>query len=522
MKTRLTLLAALAAALSGCPEQRSEPLRAEPHPPQAILSAGSATAPDVLTLRRPDRPEWFGIYLAGQKAGYMQTSLVRELRDGREVAVGRSEQLLKATVGGNQVQRGQLEERVYEARPGGKLLSFKTTFTGDGGEREVSGTCARDRCTIRVQAPGAAPEQRVVEGVSETVEQADAARLAAARRATVRGKLLDTMKLRVIERQDVYQGRERIAGGGVQEDVSVVAESEVGDRLALTVRVADDGRLVEISQGQAIALRPESEAQARSLEGVDLLALGRVALPRPVPREVPAAVAYRITGLPETFWKNDGRQRFEKGPGGSTVLTVTARVPLAADPAKDTPLARAAEGAEEEDLAPSLEADADAPAVAALAREVAGDAPGAYAAARRLSDHVFRLLEKAYGASHDRASDVLAARKGDCTEHSVLTVALARALHIPARTVHGLVYARYDDGKDALYWHAWVEIRSAGEWIALDPTFGQPVADAGHVALGGENRVDTVGLLGALQVTALEPREVAPRPAGRAREQKAR
>ncbi len=158
----------------------------------------------------------------------------------------------------------------------------------------------------------------------------------------------------------------------------------------------------------------------------------------------------------------------------------------------------------------------------ALAREVAGDAPGAYAAARRLSDHVFRLLEKAYGASHDRASDVLAARRGDCTEHSILTVALARALHIPARTVHGLVYARYDDGQDALYWHAWVEVRSAGEWIALDPTFGQPVADAGHLALGGENRVDTVGLLGALQVTEVEQREVAARPAGRGREQKPR
>ena len=520
MKTILSLLSALVAALLGCPEQRSEPLRAQPHPPQAVLSAGSATAPDVLTLRRPEMPEWFGIYLAGKKAGYMETSVAREIQDGREVVVGRSEQFLKATVGGAAVQRGQVEERVYEARPGGKLLSFKTRFTGDGGEREVTGTCARDRCAVRIQAPGTTPEQRMVEGVTETVEQVDAARLAAARRASVRGRQLDTMKIRVIERQDVYQGRERIAGGGVQEDVSVVAESEVGDRLAMEVRVADDGRVVQIGQGQAIVLRPESEAEAHSLETVDLLALGRVVLPRPIPREVPAAVAYRISGLPETFWKNDGRQRFEKGPGGTTILTVTARIPAAADPAKDTPLAHAADGAEEEYLEPTLEADADKPAVVALAREVAGNAPGAYAAAKRLSDHVYRLLDKAYGASHDRASDVLAARKGDCTEHAILTVALARALHIPARTVHGLVYARYDDGQDALYWHAWVEVRSGGEWIALDPTFGEPVADAGHVALGGEDRVDTVGLLGALKVTEVESRDPAARPGLRSREPK--
>ena len=116
-------------------------------------------------------------------------------------------------------------------------------------------------------------------------------------------------------------------------------------------------------------------------------------------------------------------------------------------------------------------------------------------------------IEKAYGVSHDRASDVLTAGKGDCTEHSVLFVALARALGIPARGVHGLVYARYEDGRDALYWHAWAEVKSGGEWIAIDPTFGQPVADATHVALGEGPQVDTVGLLGALKVVGVEVKE---------------
>jgi transglutaminase-like putative cysteine protease len=281
----------------------------------------------------------------------------------------------------------------------------------------------------------------------------------------------------------------------------------VGDRLAMEWRIADDGRVVEFRHGDAIVGRPEPEDRARSLEAVDLFALGRVALPAPVPRQVPATVVYRLEGLPPAFQKDDARQRFGRAPGGGTLLTVTARAPLAADPAKDTPLARAGEGAEPADVAPTAEADADAAPVAALAREVAGSAPGAYAAAVKLSDHVYRRLTKAYGASQDRASAVLAAGKGDCTEHAVLTVALARALGIPARPVHGLVYARYDDGKDALYWHAWVEVRSAGEWIALDPTFGQPVADASHIALGGGDRVDTVGLLGALRVAALEVKQ---------------
>ena len=506
------LLAAL--PLLACPEQRAQP-QGEVRPPQAVLSAEGGAAPDVLTLRRPAGTEWFGIYLAGKKAGWMKTSLGREIRDGREVAVGRLEQVLQVTVGGKAVQRGQVEERIYEARAGGKLLSLRSTFQGDGGDRVVSGTCARDRCTIRIEAPGEPAAQRVLEGVSETVEMADPARLSAVRRVTVRGRQLDAMKVRVAERQDLFKGRDRIGGGGVQEEVSVIEESEAGDRMAVEFRIADDGRIVEIREGNAIVIRPESESQARSLEEVDLLALARIPLPRPIPRDVPAAVTYRMSGLPGTFWKNDVRQRFEKGPAGTALLTVTVRPPAAADPAHDTALARAADGADRDDLDPSVESDSDAPAIAALARQVAGDAPGAYAAAKRLSDHVYGMLEKAYGASNDRASDVLVARKGDCTEHSILTVALARALHIPAHTVHGLVYARYADGKDALYWHAWVEIRSAGEWIALDPTFGQPVADASHIALGGGNRVDTAGLLGSLQVTDVEVKDTGARPSAR-------
>jgi hypothetical protein len=500
-----------------CPEQREQP-QGEQRPPQAALSAEAGAAPDVLTLRRPAGPEWFGVYLAGKKAGWMETSLGREIRDGREVAVARMQQLIKVTVGGAEVQRGQIEERFYEARAGGRLLSFRSTFQGDGGDRVVSGTCERGRCNVRIEAPRTPAEDRVLDGVTETVEMADPARLAAVRRVTVRGRQVDAMKVRVLDRQDVFKGSERIAGGGVQEEVSVIAESEVGDRIEVEYRIAGDGRVVEIREGNAIVIRPEPESSARSLETVDLLALARIPLPRAIPREVPAVVTYRVAGLPATFWKNDGRQRFDKGPGGTTLLTVTARTPAAAEPARDTPLAQAADGAEKDDLEPTVESDADAPPIATLARQVAGSAPGAYAAAKLLSDHVHGLLEKAYGASHDRASDVLAARKGDCTEHAILTVALARALRIPAHTVHGLVYARYADGQDALYWHAWVEVRSAGEWIALDPTFGEPLADAGHIALGGGDRVDTAGLLGSLQVSGVEVKDAGARGAAKPKE----
>jgi transglutaminase-like putative cysteine protease len=96
---------------------------------------------------------------------------------------------------------------------------------------------------------------------------------------------------------------------------------------------------------------------------------------------------------------------------------------------------------------------------------------------------------------------VLRSGKGDCTEHALLFVALARSAGIPARGVHGLVYANYGDGGPGLYWHAWAEVRVGDEWIAVDPTFDQDVADATHITLGRGAKVDAVGLIGSLTVT---------------------
>jgi hypothetical protein len=397
------------------------------------------------------------------------------------------------------VARKVVEQRSYEARPAGRLLAFQAEWSGDGGDRTITGRCSPSGCTAQDKG-----QARSLGVIAETLDQAEGVRLAAARRATVRGPQLDLEKLKGRELEHRYVGRQRLAAGGVEAEVSVIDEEEVGDRMAAQYLVADDGRIVEIRIGKAIVAKPESADSARKLESIDLFAMSRVMLPGPLPRTVPATVTYRLAGLPQAFRRPDSRQSFVVGPGGATLMTVKARLPAAADPAKDTPRTSASPDPELISATPTI--DADDPAVAALARDVAGDVVGRYAATLRLSEMVNRRLEKAYGASNDRASGVLAAGKGDCTEHSVLLVALARALAIPARQVHGLVYARYADNKDALYWHAWAEVLSGGEWIPVDPTFGQPVADATHLALGTGSQVDTIGLLGALKVESVEVR----------------
>lgn len=461
--------------------------------------------PSILELTRPVEPEWFGVYLMGKKAGFSTSWVGVEVRDGQRVLVARTVSTLSATVGDRTVKRMQRDEKVYEARPGGRLVAFTSRREGDGGDRTVTGRCTPQGCTAELTAQGQR-EERKLPPVGETAEQADAARLAAARREVVRGEQLDLESLRVKTMEDRFAGTARVAAGGVSAELAIVEEREAGDRAATRVSFAPDGRVVELRLGEAVVAKAEPADTAQRLDKVDLFGMTRVKLPGPLPRSVPGATSFRLRGVPKEFQAPDPRQIWSPQPDGVVLLSVVARHPAAADPTRDAPRAHGLPPGLEDYLAPTPEIDSDAPQLQALSRQVVGDTHGVYASAVKLVHFVYGRLEKAYGVSRDRATEVLALGKGDCTEHALLFTALARAAGIPARQVHGLVYARYEDGVPALYWHAWVEVKSGAEWIAVDPTFDQPVADATHIVLGRGTQVDTVGLLGALQVVSAHAR----------------
>ena len=103
-------------------------------------------------------------------------------------------------------------------------------------------------------------------------------------------------------------------------------------------------------------------------------------------------------------------------------------------------------------------------------------------------------------AAFSNAMEALKSRRGDCTEHSVLFVALARAAGIPARTAVGIAYWPAGQG---FGWHAWAEVKIGEQWYAVDPTLNQPIADATHIKLaqgGPAEQARVVMLLGSLKV----------------------
>jgi hypothetical protein len=117
--------------------------------------------------------------------------------------------------------------------------------------------------------------------------------------------------------------------------------------------------------------------------------------------------------------------------------------------------------------------------IARQAREIVGEETDPWRKAQRIYAWVYENIEKTPVLSLPSALDVLDSRQGDCNEHTVLYAALARTVGVPTRIAIGLVWS---DELAGFYYHAWPEV-FAGRWIPVDPTLGQPVADATHIKL---------------------------------------
>ena len=163
-------------------------------------------------------------------------------------------------------------------------------------------------------------------------------------------------------------------------------------------------------------------------------------------------------------------------------------------------------------LRPEPFIESDAPEIRAAAEVMVAGITGTRARAERLTREVNAYVEKRPTVSLPSALEVLRTRVGDCNEHTVLFVAMARSLGIPARINVGVAYVR-----GAFYYHAWPEVyidegNGQGMWMPVDPTFNQFPADATHVRLargGLAKQAAIVPLIGRAQIELVDLEVVA-------------
>lgn len=457
-------------------------------------AAASVEVSDLIKAVRPNGPEFFGMYLLNKKVGYISTDV--SINSEKDRVMASNEFFFKANVGSKVSERSQKEIRTYQARPQGKLLSFRIEQKGDGGDQILEGTSNPSGMSVVRKRPGQPNENLSLPTSEETVEDADQSRVALYRHQSVQGRVIDGQDLGSYRVSTTLGKINQLFLGGVKVKVAQTITVSEKEKVAISTFVDSAGKVVQVDFGGTLKAVAESESVAKRLDQVEVFGLTRIVLPSTPPvniRRIPAQWTLVVSGLPESLQKFGYRQKFSSIDASRTKIVLTAKAPSVT---KSLPVIDPEGGA---NLKSSIIVESDNSEIRLLAKKIVGSETDAYAAARSVVGWVAGHMTKDYGASADRATDVLRQMKGDCTEHSLLSVSLLRAAGIPAKRVDGLIYVMNDDGVPALYWHEWVAA-FVGQWVQMDPTFNQMVADVTHLAVGEESNAEITPLIGQLKV----------------------
>jgi hypothetical protein len=280
-----------------------------------------------------------------------------------------------------------------------------------------------------------------------------------------------------------------------------VVEVTVGTA-TVTAWLDADGEVVQADVPFGIRLRRISRREAfaplDAHQLPDLVAALDITPTGLAPHRGAHRMTVRVSGVPASLLPTDDTQTTA---ADSTTLIIAT--PQIRNTRRESAPAGASPG-----MAPYLACNAlvqcDQPAIREQAAAIVGGEADVWRRALLLERWVNRSLTKRPVPSLPSALDVLATREGDCTEHTVLFTALARAAGVPTRMAAGVVWS---DEVGAFAYHAWPEVY-VGRWVWIDPTLGQAVADATHIKLATGGLVDWRGVTAFLGRLRLDVTEV--------------
>lgn len=269
--------------------------------------------------------------------------------------------------------------------------------------------------------------------------------------------------------------------------------------------VTRDGRTLSETNALGMSLKRETREEAMSFGKeqageVDIIALSAVPVDRPIPN------ARSTVSLDAHLWGGGVEVLLGRPTEGRPVGTVQVRIPPRSlwktyqIPSVDV---RLSPYLADEDLL-----QVKNPRIQKTAQSILGDITNAEDAVARLNAWVHERLTKEPVMGVPSALEILENARGDCNEHTTLFTALARSVGIPTQMAAGVVYSEEVTGAPAFYYHAWPVVY-LGEWIPVDPTFGQFPADATHIRLVEGSLSDQLALLrvvGNLQIRIEEVR----------------
>jgi hypothetical protein len=482
------LAAALALALlAGCAGGGAWFRDAGPAPPRAPRALADWPWQEV----------WTGVVFQGRKVGFARLAL-RPAADPDRWEIETESALRLRFLGVDKKVSLRAHDRV---RADLTLESFSYEYHLDGSRLAVEGERAGDALVVRTESNGTRTEQRLPLG--EPAVPASALALLPAQRGLGVGERAAVavfvgesqslaqaeLHAQAYERSPLFEGAAlRVATTLLGLETETWYDAEARPLLETALHGAMISALEEPLRARAYLV----EASLNKDEALLEFSLLRSA-PVDEPRRV-AALTLVLEGVPAALEVPAGSGQRCTRDGARLECRVDRRAPAATGDAR--PPARY--------LLPSLAAPSNEHRFIELAQSIAGDAGSAQAKIERLLAWMDANIDKA-AVDAFSAADVLRERRAECQGHAYLFAALARALGMPTRVVNGVVYSAEHGG---FLYHTWNEVWLGGAgWRPVDATFGQPLADATHVALAvGETPAEIAPLaamVGRARVAAI-------------------
>lgn len=488
-------------------------------------STDIALSPEELERGWRSGVEWQGIYLKGQKVGYIK---LKKWRQGQDYLV-ESDMTLQLTV----MKARQKIQTHTVARMDEQMVlrDFSMQVASGVARMDIRGQVQGSQVQLEIDSAGSVQKQQIKLKEPPRLEMS-------LKPLLLREDLKAGQRLKMTFFDPTSMGERDIWIEYVGKDTILVMDQEVeahhfvqtlaGTPLKLWTNGIGEVLREELPMG-LVGVR-ESSAEARygvttgtATPAEDLVESVSVKAAGPIFPAVASRATLELSGLNfEGLDLQGGRQSWapaEDGRSGRLVLEPAPprKVALLRQVTVDQVQAMVSGQVEAEPLlveqlkkalAPEATVQSDHPQIRRRAESIAAmslrdmEVAPVLDLARKVNAWAYDEIEKQGVVGVPSALETLETMRGDCNEHATLVTALLRSLKVPARLAVGIAYL---PERQRFFYHAWVEVWS-GQWVAIDPTFGQLPADVGHVrfVVGGlQEQFEMFRVIGQLKMKHL-------------------
>ncbi len=437
---------------------------------------------------------WMGVYMKGIKVGYSHTQEINFLKQGESFKKNISESWMKISrLGGNPMEIKSLQEDTYDAQGRPVQTIFRTKIS----ENEIVIKAEMTPEKIVFSSMGSVVKELPYEGkfyFGIPYEE-----------LTGENGLIPGKKLRYdIVDLFTYSFSSSVTEVIGQEEILILGKKmslwHIRSELESVIPVimddwVDENGEVWKSDSQASFLTTTSirMSKDKALEVSDQnfdIAFSTVIKSNVIfdDPQLIQGVTFKVSGTPvdiiNEIPQTKGVQEIKESEGDAVIIQTTSLVFKEKDalslPIEDKKF--------HDHLKSTSFCQSDDEEIKRTAREIVGEEMNSWRAAKKIAEWLEKKMTPNYDVGFASASETLRRKEGDCSEYTVLAVALFRAAGIPSRAVVGVMYAQ-----GIFAYHMWPEVyvgRWVGldtKWLAVDPESGEYYVDATHIKLGYSN-----------------------------------